>query len=591
MSEPIQKIGNWNQKGLLNSFKKKGITYFSSISEYIANSIDADATEISLMFKKNEFLIIDNGNGMNHDQISNMFSNYRSNHTTDKSIGSVGIGAKLGNAFISKYKNTSTILTKSNEGDYLKVTIPWGEIYKSGIYEDKVQLCIMSGREKEIFHKTMLDCIPNCTNFQGTLISHKFSKANDTELYEMVTKQFDRSKLKSELHNKQKRWDCMFTHPNLEIHLYDKSSSPHIQKNIERYHHMNPDLTYYFDSIKSYEIRVFQDDESNNIFIVEFEGQDYIIKKSGRGFSKDVSKFIRSEYRNFKDTHDRINYKVGAEVNESYFNPNQPQNYTKSDLHKSMLSPYDTQFFGNSKDQRIDCSKTSLIRNGQQISSINLPQHSFSQQDGGEGTEKKTFGIVITSDMINYYTVSDQDNILDEVFGIQEIKDNVEEKKIRVDLLRLLSFLRVKYTEDIFQKILDLINTIPNPELDESETESETESESEDEGNSTATLTQELESDAEESSVYTDAEADSEDESNSETESVENTEHNQILLDNLVDSDNDNTVSQIEENTLPRNRIQFYIGQIEEIIELMNSEELLDQETSMSFTQLLNQIR
>ena len=64
--------------------------------------------------------------------------------------------------------------------------------------------------------------------------------------------------------------------------------------------------------------------------------------------------------------------------------------------------------------------KTSILRNGQQISSINLPDFKFSQQDGGSGTEAKTFGIVITSDLISYYTLSNQDNISNAIYDLDQ---------------------------------------------------------------------------------------------------------------------------------------------------------------------------
>ena len=61
---------------------------------------------------------MDDGDGITPEKSVDMFSNYRANHTDDQSIGSIGIGAKLANAFISKYQHDSTILTKSKNGDF-----------------------------------------------------------------------------------------------------------------------------------------------------------------------------------------------------------------------------------------------------------------------------------------------------------------------------------------------------------------------------------------------------------------------------------------------------------------------------------------
>lgn len=449
-------IGEWDEQGLLNSFKKKGITYFSAISEYLANSVDAKASVITLIMEKDFFTIVDNGNGMNREQITHMFSNYRSNHSEDTSIGSVGIGAKLGNAFISKYQHTSTVLTKSVEGEYLKVTIPWGEIYDSGVYQSQIMLDTMIEEEIEEFHNIIQHNNHRETH-TGTVIKHKFDNEDDVDLQITIYQQFDMKTLQHSFHEKKKRWDCMFLESNLEIYLVNKIENPDVKYKLARYHHMKPNLNYYFNGIQEYEIRILKDSENNLLFIVDFEGKTYVIPKKAKGYSKTAEIYVAKKYRQFSDTYQRITYQVGAEVNPDYFDPNEPQNYTLKNLSQSEMSPYDKKFFGTSKDQRIDCSKTSILRNGQQISSINLPEFKFSQQDGGSGTEEKTFGIVITTDLISYYTLSNQDNISDEVFGIQEIKDNVEENKICINFIRLLSFLRDKYTKSNFRRIKAMI--------------------------------------------------------------------------------------------------------------------------------------
>ena len=505
LNENSQFVGNWNEEGLLNSFKKKGITYFSSVSEYLANSIDSGANKIKLCLINNEFIVIDNGSGMNNHKIKNMFSNYHSNHENDKSIGTVGIGAKLGNAFLSKYRHTSCIFTKAREGDYYKVTIPWGEIYDEKVYQDKIQVEIMTETEKEYFQRIQLKLQKRNSNktfsqavinsLTGTIITHVFDPQTDRDFYDMLCQQFDKEQLKLEFSEKKKRWDCMFHKPELQICFCDKIHNHYPHEELVLYDHMNPNLTYYFNDLQYYEVRVLSDSQDNYIFVVEFEGQDYIIPTSGRGYSKHPAKFIHLKYKEFKDTHDRISYQVGAEINVDYFDPNNPlkvidyktvdklmakkdisisgyepedlaQVFDKTEMIKiynkylssALMTPYDRNFFCDTKDQKIDCCKTSIIRNGQQISSINLPDFRYSQQDGGCGTEEKTLGVVITSDLISYHTISKQNNVLDDVFGVQEIKDHIEENKIRVDLLRLLSFLRNEYTKNTFQGILDIRN-------------------------------------------------------------------------------------------------------------------------------------
>ena len=315
-NQNLQFVGNWDEEGLLNSFKKKGITHFSSVSEYLANSIDAGANKIKLCLVNDEFIVIDNGSGMNNNKIRNMFSNYHSNHENDKSIGTVGIGAKLGNAFLSKYRNTSHIFTKARDGDYFKVTIPWGEIYEEKVYQDKIQIEIMTETEKEYFQRIQLK-LQKCNSdrkfsqavinsLTGTIITHVFDPQTDRDFYDMLCHQFDKEHLKGEFSEKKKRWDCMFHNPELNISLCDKIHNHYPNEELVLYDHMNPNLNYYFNDLQYYEVRVLSDSQDNYIFVVEFEGQDYIIPTHSRGYLKDPVKFIPTKYPGFKDTHDRM---------------------------------------------------------------------------------------------------------------------------------------------------------------------------------------------------------------------------------------------------------------------------------------------
>ena len=200
--------GSWDETGMLNSFKKKGITYFSAISEYLGNSVDAGATRIKLEFTPKSpynFLVLDNGCGMTNEEINYMFANYRANHNQDTSIGSVGIGAKLGNAFLSQYHYDSYIYTKSQMGPYLKVEIPWSKIYQDGTFTGQIKVSNMSFPEIEYFKNQITDL--GSPESPGTIIAHQIDNLQDTDLYQEVRLQFDRTRLKRTYTEKRKRWD------------------------------------------------------------------------------------------------------------------------------------------------------------------------------------------------------------------------------------------------------------------------------------------------------------------------------------------------------------------------------------------------
>lgn len=450
MNKTKRKCGTWDERGLLNSFRKKGINNFSAISEYFGNSIDAGAKQIGLLFEKDRFIVIDNGSGLTQENIPNMFSNYRSNHSGDQSIGSVGIGGKLANAFLSQYAHDSFILTKSKDG-LLKINIPWKNIYEDGKYEGRITF-------EEISELTYIDKFLkyiDSVGSNGCVIIHNISNLKESQLYIDVIDQFTRIPEKVIICEKGKRWDCMFTHPSLEIKLIDNTTIPEWNQKLNRYKHLDKTLEYYENGIQEYEIRIFSNDKGDSKLVVKINGIPCYINSHGSNKYKSKPDTYHSlEYPDYRDIGERFKYSVGSEINTDYFDPRNPSD---KNLGKSLLGPTDAKFFNDSKDQRRDCCKTSIFRNGQQIGSCNLPNYKYSQQDGGKGTEKKTFSITSTKDKLEYFTDSEQNNNLDNIIGVQEIKNHINESAIRKDLLRLIDSCRTDYVNRVYAWFQTLI--------------------------------------------------------------------------------------------------------------------------------------
>ena len=95
--------GSFNERGFINSLKRKGFNFNRSVSELIQNSIDSGATFVK--FIKNgdeEFILMDNGKGMTKLNLINMWDAYRENHTDDESGGVSGLGCKPSTFILSE---------------------------------------------------------------------------------------------------------------------------------------------------------------------------------------------------------------------------------------------------------------------------------------------------------------------------------------------------------------------------------------------------------------------------------------------------------------------------------------------------------
>ena len=68
-------VGSIDEVGFIKNLSKKGFTLNQCLSEIIANSIDANASNIVFYKKGEKIYIIDDGNGMDRNDIKNMFSN------------------------------------------------------------------------------------------------------------------------------------------------------------------------------------------------------------------------------------------------------------------------------------------------------------------------------------------------------------------------------------------------------------------------------------------------------------------------------------------------------------------------------------
>jgi signal transduction histidine kinase len=145
-------VGSINDSGILRGLHRKGFTPPKCLSELKANSIDADANNILYSITSSHIKIIDDGKGMKNEAIRNMFDMHKENHAGEKTRGVSGVGGKVSTMVLSEQK-TVMMYTKSQDGPYYSITIPWDIMFKEGKYSEMIKVQNMTENEIIDFHK------------------------------------------------------------------------------------------------------------------------------------------------------------------------------------------------------------------------------------------------------------------------------------------------------------------------------------------------------------------------------------------------------------------------------------------------------
>ena len=150
-------IGNIDERGYLNGFKRRGFTPTRCILELLANSLDALTAAgraedgwIRFHTGPHKTIMMDNGAGMDRTDVKNMFAMHRENHATDCSRGVSGIGAKPALSILSENAHVR-LFTRKLGSDYLCVNVPWDEIDRVGQYTNMVTSRPMTDEEITAF--------------------------------------------------------------------------------------------------------------------------------------------------------------------------------------------------------------------------------------------------------------------------------------------------------------------------------------------------------------------------------------------------------------------------------------------------------
>jgi len=445
------KAGSINEPGFINNWNKQGFTFNKAGSELISNSIDAFSEDISFVIKEEDSQkcidMIDNGIGMTIEKFPKMFDLSRENHASDKSMGVAGIGG-----FLSLYKashddtNTPTqvrVSTKHRDGPYLKAIIPFDQIFKTKQFNGMIEINeITDDTEIDEFNKDR-------ANYEKTGTTIRFIISQN--FYDLLTSQFVEKF--EEVLNISCWWSVVFGKFKSNISFDKKDGKPPII--LKKYDYFAGPSHYFYMTPTQYRIYYLKDDNRFVTLNPSDNFETYIeIPKDGRGFGI-KPKPARVDMRKIENS-DSFTLKMGMRKHDGIFNIKNPSSETVETA-TVYLNSYDESFMSlqNNKDKiKYFASKTPLIRNGQKITDFTINQSFSSSRAGGEAIAK---GVYHRSE-IEYEVYSSQENILDNIFNIQQNK-NQNQNVLPIPLLRLIQYLKdfdyQKHT-NYFKEVYDI---------------------------------------------------------------------------------------------------------------------------------------
>jgi hypothetical protein len=441
------RIGDIDERGFINSFDRKGFTKVKCISEIHANSCDAKSKNIKYVITKDaKTFIIDDGIGMNKQDIKNAFSVFKSNHREDQSMGVSGIGLK---AALKRLSNDGVIkiITKKEGSPYYTINIDWPKIIKEGKYTSNI-ICEESNQtDIDNFNQDRSNDEYNKT---GTTIIFNY----DEEFHEILKQNFniqcnEQSENKLKISSNQKLSVIFGKLSNIKTYYQDDNSGD--KRDLRLYDYFSQPASKYYKNKEKHRIKVYKNEllKDDLRFIWEKGNEEREITKKGKGYSvKSENKTSNlSQYKNIGE----YEVYVGVQYDEQYFNnqkPEQPKN-TK------YLTPLDLLILN--KEDDYDFHQTiSLYRNNQYIGPIIIPNQSATSS---RANPESNFKLSIVHCEVHYFPLSHQNNELDIISGIQENKNQYQDN-IPIICKRL--FKEIK--DDKAKEIWDWMESLFNPE-------------------------------------------------------------------------------------------------------------------------------
>jgi len=435
--------GGIDQRGFIKNLTKKGFTQYQCWCELLANSIDNQATMCQIMVKHNTINLIDNGSGMDKLLLKNMFQMCRENHPNQRTIGLAGVGAKAALLLLSKGR-TCYVFTRTENGTYLKATIPWEAITEQGQWTDKIIFTQQTEDEKEEYIRERND---RHMDIKGTTIVLPYT---DTVAIS-ISNQFN--KITREKIQPMERFDIVFAKINNWKVIFTHCDHPQEERILEMFRPLSSNNSEYYLGITRNKICVYRDTDANEIyFVLDTDDGPKYCRETGRGVDKKPKPYTLG-------TPTLIGImvlKLGMKKNNNYFDPNHPKMPTCNALR---LDNYEKRFFPAEQAGQVPhkefLAKRHLFRNKHMFG---LTSHFkfASFNGGGAGQVKSKHRNFYIKQQLHYDTWACQDNPMDKIFGIQENKNQFNGKCMPKTLTNLLDYCKNKKAAEMWEYFTQL---------------------------------------------------------------------------------------------------------------------------------------
>jgi hypothetical protein len=438
----LRTFGSIDEYGVMYGFFRKGFTYNHCINELWANSIDGKSNNVFNIINNDNIKIIDDGTGMNVDDLNNMFNLYRSNHFNDKSLGVSGLGTKAGTAILSNKTEVKIFTKKNDENDYYLAIVPWDEMYRSKTYINKITYRIMNTDEIEEFKQDRRNNNPS-----GTTIQFKYNLT----LHNVIKSYFDRQFIDSI--EPKNHPSIVFGHFDTEFIYIDNTSSTQNREQLQKYNYFELDDEHYYQgkTIETIEHFTKNGEDDRFIHIDSANNCKNEIRKHSRGYNKyDKVSRINDADLNGWNSIGKYTVIIGMRKDVEYFDESNPKIPTA----EKIKSDYDRQFLG--EDNHDFLAENVLLRNNQVIGTFKLDGIKISSSRGNAETMHKIYGVKLH---VYYWPVSTLDNEQDISMGVQENKTQHNGDSLPIPFKRLITYLKIEKSKSIWKYFTDISPT------------------------------------------------------------------------------------------------------------------------------------
>ena len=469
-----ENCGSVNEAGYLANIFKKGYTLSQCMSELLANSSDAKSTEVHFEIIRNETIkLIDDGLGMDIQDVDKMYDMNRSNHIGDRSKGVAGIGGKAGQV-IAGNKTHVTLFSHKGGCKWLCVNAPWDVIYTEGIYTDQIHKRDMTEDEiREFKNERPSQSVDGFYDpYHGTTIIFTYNNHLRTAIICGMDKDEDRDGIAAD---QTTLFGFVFGLDNMKISLSypDRPDKP-IQY-CTKYNYFAEDDDSYYCKKNTTDIthwqKILNVDHTQSRFTykkTDDAGTDTLMEYPIRatGYAKKETPVTVEELENggFVNVGTFV-YDCGLRKDNDHFNPDS----TKELKNIEYVGPYDSgRLVGKNGEMYKYVGYGSMFaRNEQVLGSFQYPDNQTSSYRGDKEARHASY----VHGMLSYMQVSSQNNPNDSLANIQENK-NQWNTVLPTGLTRICHNLRDKkakeiwiYMSDFLQPTIQVVAT-PTEELE-----------------------------------------------------------------------------------------------------------------------------